>query len=139
MKKEPAKEIAAWRVSAPKGCDCSFAFSDEVFSFEAVKPGDPLLLLNDSGDGAWGARRVFLVRRESGCSIVYFDRALDFDREIEIPFAGSGDKRVLRRIDLDDFVQNRFVAEKEVCNGISYDIKQYVNINIQRNNCRICR
>ena len=132
MKKEPAKEIAAWRVSAPKGCDCTFAFSDEIFSFEAVKPGDPLLLLNDSGDGAWGARRVFLVRRESGCSIVYFDRALDFDREIEIPFAGSGDKRVLRRIDLDDFDQVLLCAhpphsgdpespEESGCLGWSYE------------------
>ena len=60
MKKELTKEIVAWRVSAPKGFDRSCVFDDDFFAFEAVKPGEPLLLLNESGDSAWGRGVYFL-------------------------------------------------------------------------------
>lgn len=59
-----------------------------------------MLLMNESGEAAWGVRRVMLVRREIGRSIVYFDRELDFTADQAIPFAGDGDKTVLRKIDL---------------------------------------
>jgi len=68
--------------------------------FEAIKPGDAMLLMDETGDNAWGVRRVFLVRRTAEGSIVYFDREFDFVDQ-PITFVGDGDKRVLRRIDLD--------------------------------------
>ena len=100
---ETQREIAVWRVSASSDCGYRLSVEDGHQFFEAVKPGDAILLLDESGDAAWGARRVFLVRREAGRCIVYFDRALDFPISVDVPFVGSGDKRVLRRIDLDAF------------------------------------
>ena len=129
---ETQREVAAWRVSASSDCGYWLSVEDGQHFFEAVKPGDAILLLDESGDAAWGARRVFLVRRETGRSIVYFDRALDFPRDIEVPFVGSGDKCALRRIDLDAFNQVLACAhpphpkdpdspEDEDCLGWSYD------------------
>ena len=133
MKSEDTKvEVAAWRVSAPSDCGWLLSVGDEHYYFEAVKPGDVVLLLDELGDTAWGARRVFLVRRELGRSIVYFDRALDFPHGVEIPFAGSGDKRALRKIDLDSFNEVLACAhpphpadpahpDDDDCEGWSYD------------------
>ena len=102
MKSEDAKvEISAWRVSASSDCRHWLAVEDEHFLFEAVKPGDAVLLMDETGDLAWGVRRVFLVRRVSEGCIVYFDRECDFEMPQPVAFAGAGDKRTLRRIDLD--------------------------------------
>ena len=90
----------AWRISAPRGCKFELHDRDEAFAFEAVKPGDAMLLMDETGDLAWGVRRVFLVRRVPEGSIVYFDRECDFEAQ-SVEFAGEGDKRILRQIDID--------------------------------------
>ena len=56
----PAPSVNAWRISAqPNGghfvCD-----EDPNFMFAAIRPGDVMLLLDATGEKAWGARRVFL-------------------------------------------------------------------------------
>ena len=100
--KESASEnpINAWRISAKAGTRFELWDSDEDFMFAAIKPGDAMLLLDETGDNAWGVRRVFLVRRVTNGSIVYFDREVDFSAQ-GVESVGEGDKRVLRRIDLD--------------------------------------
>lgn len=102
MSESASVEVAVWRIAAEGDCDHFLSAVDENFLFEAVKPGDVFLLLDSTGEKAWAARRVFLVRRETGRSIVYFDRALDFaSNQIEVPFVGSGDKCALRRMDIE--------------------------------------
>ena len=46
----------AWRISAPRGCKFELHDRDEAFAFEAVKPGDAMLLRDATGDFAWGGR-----------------------------------------------------------------------------------
>ena len=89
----------AWRISAPRSCGFELHDSDAHFLSQALAPGDAVLLLDDDGECAWGVRRVFLVRRVPGESIVYFDRRRDFAPR-PVPQTGKGDKRVLRRINL---------------------------------------
>lgn len=94
------QRVNAWRISAPRTCVYELKDADPNFMFAAIQPGDAMLLMDDTGDCAWGVRRVFLVRRTSEGSIVYFDREYGFaDQELE--FVGDGDKRVLRRLDLE--------------------------------------
>lgn len=93
-------QVNAWRISAKRGTRLELWDQDEHFMFAAIKPGDAMLLLDDSGENVWGVRRVFLVRRVSNGSIVYFDRECNV-REQAIDAVGEGDKRVLRRVDLD--------------------------------------
>lgn len=93
-------QVNAWRISAPRSCKYELLDKDDHFMFAAIKPGDAMMLLDDSGDNAWGVRRVFLVRRTAKGSIVYFDRECSFDDQ-PVAFVGEGDKRVLRRVDLD--------------------------------------
>ena len=93
-------QINAWRISAKAGTRFELWDADEDFMFAAIKPGDAMLLLDETGDKAWGVRRVFLVRRVTNGSIVYFDREVDFSAQ-GVESVGEGDKRVLRRIDLD--------------------------------------
>ena len=89
----------AWRISAPGDCAWELHDRDADFLLRALAPGDAVLLLDDAGERAWGVRRVLLVRRVPGESIVYFDRRRDFAPR-PVPQAGKGDKRGLRRIDL---------------------------------------
>ena len=93
--------VNAWRISAKResGARVELGDADEDFMFASIKPGDALLLMDESGECAWGVRRVFLVRREVGRSIVYFDRGRDFEPQ-GVDFAGSGDRTALRKIDL---------------------------------------
>lgn len=62
-------EVSVWRIAAEGDCDHLLSVPDENFLFAAVKPGDAFLLLDSVGEKAWRARRVFLVRRETGRSI----------------------------------------------------------------------
>ena len=96
---EEEKQVNAWRISAPRTCKFELHDADPNYMFAAIQPGDAVLLMSEDGESAWGVRRVFIVRRTIEGSILYFDREYDFsDQEVE--FAGEGDKRVLRRIDL---------------------------------------
>ena len=90
----------AWRIAAPRSCKFELQDRDEAFAFGGIKPGDAMLLMDETGDFAWGVRRVFLVRRVAEGSVVYFDRQCDFDEQ-PVEFVGEGDKRALRQIDLD--------------------------------------
>ena len=88
------QRVNAWRISAPRTCVYELKDADPNFMFAAIQPGDAMLLMDDTGDCAWGVRRVFLVRRTSEGSIVYFDREYGFaDQELE--FVGEGDKRMI--------------------------------------------
>lgn len=93
------QKVNAWRISAKAGTLFELWDADEDFMFAAIKPGDAMLLLDEAGDKACGVRRVFLVRRVTNGSIVYFDRAYDVDSQ-DVPFVGEGAKTVLRQIDL---------------------------------------
>ena len=93
---ETQSDISAWRVFAPSECRHWLSVEDEHFLFEAVKPGDAMLLMDETGDLAWGVRRVFLVRRVSEGSIVYFDRKCDFETPQTVEFVGAGDKQAIR-------------------------------------------
>ena len=90
----------AWRIAAPRGCKFELQDRDEAFAFGGIKPGDAMLLMDETGEFAWGVRRVFLVRRVAEGSVVYFDRHCDFDEQ-PVEFVGEGDKRALRQVDLD--------------------------------------
>jgi len=90
----------AWRIAAPRSSKFELQVRDEEFAFGGIKPSDAMLLMDETGDFAWGVRRVFLVRRVPEGSIVYFDRQCDFDEQ-SVEFVGEGDKRALRQIDLD--------------------------------------
>ena len=92
-------QINAWRISAKADTRFELQDSDEDFMFAAIKPGDAMLLLDETGDKAWGIRRVFLVRRVTNGSIVYFDREFQVGFQ-DVPFVGEGSKTVLRQIDL---------------------------------------
>ena len=80
----------AWRIAAPRSCKFELQDRDEAFAFGGIKPGDAMLLMDETGDFAWGVRRVFLVRRVAEGSIVYFDRQCDFDEQ-PVEFVGEGD------------------------------------------------
>jgi len=69
---EPA--VNAWRISAKQNGEHFICDEDPHDMFAAINPGDVMLLLDATGDRAWGARRVFLVRRTAKGSFVYFDR-----------------------------------------------------------------
>ena len=71
----------AWRIAASRSCKFELQDRDEAFAFGGIKPGDAMLLMDETGDFAWGVRRVFLVRRVAEGSIVYFDRQCDFDEQ----------------------------------------------------------
>ena len=61
MESRMAQEVAptsAWRIAAPRGCKFELQDRDEAFAFEAVKPGDAMLLMDETGDLAWGVRRA---------------------------------------------------------------------------------
>ena len=90
-------QINAWRISAKADTRFELQDSDEDFMFAAIKPGDAMLLLDETGDNAWGVRRAFLVRRVTNGSIVYFDREVDFSAQ-GVESVGDGDKRLLPRI-----------------------------------------
>ena len=53
----------AWRIAAPRSSKFELQDRDEAFAFGGIKPGDAMLLMDETGDFAWGVRRVFLVRR----------------------------------------------------------------------------
>ena len=102
MSEEPS--VNAWRISAKPNGEHFICDEDQHFMFAAINPGDVMLLLDETGERAWGARRVFLVRRTEAGSFVYFDRELDFTgNEVEVASVGEGDKTVLRRLDLATF------------------------------------
>ena len=90
----------AWTLPAARDCTFKVECADEGLAFSEVKPGDAMLLLDETGENAWGVRRVFLVRREKGKSIVYFDRFYDFDEDNSVDHI-PGDAKVLRKIGMD--------------------------------------
>ena len=79
----------AWTLPAARDCTFKVECTDEGGAFSEIKPGDAMLLLDEAGEAAWGFRRVFLVRREKGRSIVYFDRFVDFDQDYPISSLGN--------------------------------------------------
>ena len=66
----------AWRIAAPRSCKFELQDRDEAFAFGGIKPGDAMLLMDETGDQC------------------------DFDEQ-PVEFVGEGDKRALRQIDLD--------------------------------------
>ncbi len=89
----------AWTLPAARDCTFKVECADEGVAFSEIKPGDAMLLLDETGENAWGVRRVFLVRREKGKSIVYFDRFEDFPALIDLPDM-DGNPLALRKIDM---------------------------------------
>ena len=65
MKTEGAQsEISAWRIAAPRGCKFELQDRDEAFAFGGIKPGDAMLLMDETGDFAWcGVPRVCVCSR----------------------------------------------------------------------------
>lgn len=92
--------VTAWTLPAARSCRFKVACTGEEAGFEAINPGDAMLLLEESGEIAWGVRRVFFVRRELDKSIIYFDRFLDFERDMPLQTL-RGDVKTLRKIGLD--------------------------------------
>lgn len=60
----------AWTLPAAKSCRFKVACEGEESAYEVINPGDAMLLLDESGEIAWGVRRVFFVRRERDRSII---------------------------------------------------------------------
>lgn len=90
----------AWTLPAAKSCRFKVACEGEESAYEVINPGDAMLLLDESGEIAWGVRRVFFVRRERDRSIIYFDRFLDFERTMPLQTIRGG-AQTLRKIDLE--------------------------------------
>ena len=90
----------AWALPAAKSCRFKVACEGEESAYEVINPGDAMLLLDESGEIAWGVRRVFFVRRERDRSIIYFDRFLDFERTMPLQTIRGG-AQTLRKIDLE--------------------------------------
>ena len=61
---------SAWTLPAAKSCRFKVACEGEDSTYEMINPGDAMLLLDESGEIAWGVRRVFFVRRERDRSII---------------------------------------------------------------------
>ncbi len=99
----------AWTLPATRSCRFKVACEGEESTYEVINPGDAMLLLDESGEIAWGVRRVFFVRREHDRSIIYFDRFLDFERDMPLQTL-HGDGKTLRKIGLDqvDVVLNAY-------------------------------
>lgn len=89
----------AWTLPAARDCTFKVECADEGLAFSAIKPGDAMLLLDETGENAWGVRRVFLVRREANRSIVYFDRFGDFEHEMPLAHV-EGDSKSLRKVEM---------------------------------------
>ena len=89
----------AWMLPAARDCTFKVECADEGVAFAEIKPGDAMLLLDETGENAWGVRRVFLVRCEKGKSIVYFDRFEDFEHDMPITPVPR-DAHVLRDVEI---------------------------------------
>ena len=60
----------AWTLPAARSCRFKVVCEGEESTYEVIDPGDAMLLLDESGEIAWGVRRVFFVRRGRDRSII---------------------------------------------------------------------
>ena len=133
----------AWTLPAAKSCRFKVACEGEESTYEVINPGDAMLLLDESGEIAWGVRRVFFVRRERDRSIIYFDRFLDFERTMLCRRSVVARKRFVKaiwsrsttfwlRISQDDPRIRPYRKTRSCCRSTSLYFARWRSVTIQR-------
>ncbi len=74
-----------WRFATEKACAYWITLDGEPYLYEAVLPGDAVLLLTKDGRFASGVRRIYLKRQDGGHVVLYFDRCIDFKQPYSVP------------------------------------------------------